>query len=100
MLEEECSESDSEPICKAPPTKRKRNRSRLKKIVVPPTGVGDESDEDMTPEQMDKRRYLCQQRMLLAEKQFNQVKVIIRDLKVKEVRFELQFLLSLFTEEV
>ncbi|KAL6724336.1 hypothetical protein Aduo_019233 [Ancylostoma duodenale] len=88
MLEEECSESDSEPVCKAPPTKRKRNRSKPKKALMPPSGVGDDSDEDLTPEQIDERRYLCQQRMLLAEKQFNQVKVIIRDLKVKELEIK------------
>ncbi|CAJ0609279.1 unnamed protein product [Cylicocyclus nassatus] len=48
----------------------------------------DDSDEDVTSDQLDRRRHLCQQRMLLAERQFNQIKLTIRDLKLKELEIK------------
>ncbi|KHJ98052.1 hypothetical protein OESDEN_01965 [Oesophagostomum dentatum] len=88
MLEEERSESDSEPICRPPPLKKKRTRSKARKPPAHPVPINEDSDEEMTTEQMEERRYLCQQRMLKAEKQFNHLKIVIRDLKLKELEIK------------
>lgn len=53
-------------------------------------GERDLSDSDSEPElepaEYEKRRELCLRQIILTEIQFNKLKIVLRDLKIKQVR--------------
>ncbi|KAL6744597.1 hypothetical protein Aduo_017517 [Ancylostoma duodenale] len=45
-----------------------------------------DSEPELDPAEYEKRRDLCLRQIILSELQFNKLKIILRDLKIKQVR--------------